>query len=408
MAAKIRGRIRPGVQYHETPMSDPAPRSTSGNDTRPPSLKRAGLPGRSARIVLSGSWTIRGLQNPKRLVSLEKEIHLLHTKDPASSWDLSAATLDHFGALLLRRGWLSSPPIHLELTPPQASLFARWERIPACSPQKTKDGLEPWLRPARWISQILLDTFALIGLIAFLFMTFLRQLGTSLAKPHRIPFQEISRNLYQMGFKALGIIAIVGSLIGIVISYLAALQLQGFALRGFLVFIIGISIVRELGPTLAAVLVAGRSGSAITAELGVMRIRGEIDAYRAMGIDPLYRLVFPRLVALLILLPLLVGWSDFFGIMTGLGAAALTLHTSFLSLVRQMPRLVPLFNLWFGIVKGGFFGLLIGLVACRLGWDVPPDAASLGQETTRSVVLSITLVIALDALAAVLFRRTGF
>ncbi len=389
-------------------MSDPSPLSRPGSDMRPPSLQRVDSPGGSPRIVLSGSWTIRGLQNPRRLLDLEKEIHLLHARDPKCPWDLSGATLDHFGALLLRRGWLASPPIHLQLTPPQASLFARWARIPPCSPQKTKDGLETWLRPARWISQALFDSLALIGLIALLFLTFLRQLGASLAKPHRIPFLEISQNLYQMGLKALGIIAIVGSLIGIVISYLAALQLQGFALRGFLVFIIGISIVRELGPTLAAVLVAGRSGSAITAELGVMRIRGEIDAYRAMGIDPLYRLVFPRIVALLILLPLLVGWSDFFGIVTGLGAAALTLHTSFLSLVRQMPRLVPSFNLWFGIIKGGFFGLLIGLVACRLGWDVPPDAASLGRETTRSVVLSITLVIALDALAAVLFRRTGF
>ncbi len=373
-----------------------------------PSLQRVEAPGGPERIALSGSWTIRGLQDPKLLSRLEKELRLNQIGHPERVWDLSGATLDHFGALVLRHGWLSGPPAHLHLTPSQATLFARWERIPLCSPQKTTDGLEAWLRPARWVSRTAFDTLSLIGLIVFLFFTFLGQIGASLAKPHRIPFLEICRNLYQMGVKALGIIAIVGSLIGIVISYLAALQLQGFALRGFLVFIIGISIVRELGPTLAAVLVAGRSGSAITAELGVMKIRGEIDAYRAMGTDPLYRLVFPRLVALLILVPLLVGWSDFFGIVTGLGAAALTLHTSFLSLVQQMPRLVPLFNLWFGIVKGAFFGLLIGLVACRLGWDVPSDAASLGQETTRSVVLSITLVIALDALAAILFRRTGF
>ena len=247
-----------------------------------------------------------------------------------------------------------------------------------------------------------------MGLLINLFALFLRQLASSLIRPQKVPWAGISREIYEIGVKGIGIVALVGSLIGIVIGYLAGLQLQGFALRSYLVFIIGISVLRELGPMLAAILVAGRSGSAITAELGVMKIRGEIDALRAMGVDPVYRLLFPRLVALAVVMPLLVGWSDFFGLASGLGAAALTLHTSFPALVRALPQIVPIVNLWFGVIKGLCFGVIIGLVATHLGWEVRADAGSLGQETTRSVVLAITLVIALDALAAVLFQRVGF
>ncbi|EQD32481.1 membrane protein containing DUF140 [mine drainage metagenome] len=104
----------------------------------------------------------------------------------------------------------------------------------------------------------------------------------------------------------------------------------------------------------------------------------------------------------------MVCWSDCFGLASGLSAAALTLHTSFPALVQTLPHIIPIVNLWFGVIKGLCFGLIIGLVAAHLGWEVRTDAESLGQETTQSVVLAITLVIALDALAAVLFQHVGF
>ncbi len=361
-----------------------------------------------AEIRVQGSWTLKTLADRKRLKTMEQEVSRLASRYREAPWNLEAATLDHFGALVLRETWIQAQPVSLIQTPAQASLFARWEHTPPCLLQKTGDPLHVWLRPTRWIVETLGGVLATVGLLINLFALFLRQLASSLIRPQKVPWAGISREIYEIGVKGIGIVALVGSLIGIVIGYLAGLQLQGFALRSYLVFIIGISVLRELGPMLAAILVAGRSGSAITAELGVMKIRGEIDALRAMGVDPTYRLLFPRLVALAVVMPLLVGWSDFFGLASGLGAAALTLHTSFPALVRALPQIVPIVNLWFGVIKGLCFGVIIGLVATHLGWEVRADAGSLGQETTRSVVLAITLVIALDALAAVLFQRVGF
>ncbi|MHB1544012.1 MAG: MlaE family ABC transporter permease [Gammaproteobacteria bacterium] len=362
----------------------------------------------SREIILGGSWTLKVLCDRKRLESLEKQIGLLASQHREASWNLEGASLDHFGALVLRRIWGQAPPATLIRTPAQASLFERWEHTPPCPVESTEDSIGFWLKPARWVFETLTETVETIGLVILLFAKFLRQFLESLVRPQKVPWAEISREIYEIGVKGLGIVALVGTLIGIVIGYLAGLQLQGFALRSFLVFIIGVSVLRELGPMLAAILVAGRSGSAITAELGVMKIRGEIDALRAMGVDPAYRLLFPRLVALMIVMPLLVGWSDCFGLASGIGAAALTLHTSFFPLLYALPHIVPIVNLWLGVLKGLCFGLIIGLVATHLGWEVRADAGSLGQETTRSVVLAITLVIALDALAAVLFQHIGF
>ena len=373
-----------------------------------PWLTAETLPNGHTEVRLQGTWTLQTLADRKRLADVKREISRFGSSHPKATWNLESATLDHFGALVLRRTWTRARPTTVIRTPAQTSLFERWEHTPPCPLQKTGDTLAFWLKPARWVSETVAQTLVTIGQLTLLLALFLRQLLTSLIRPQHLPWAEISREIHEIGVKGLGIVALVGSLIGIVIGYLAGLQLQGFALRGFLVFIIGLAVLRELGPMLAAILVAGRSGSAITAELGVMKIRGEIDALRAMGVDPTYRLLFPRLVALVIVMPLLVAWSDCFGLASGMGAAALTLHTSFPALVRTLPRIVPIVNLWFGVVKGLCFGLIIGLVAAHLGWEVRADAGSLGQETTRSVVLAITLVIALDALAAILFQHIGF
>lgn len=368
----------------------------------------ANLADGGTEIRLQGSWTLRTLVDRKRLKALQEALHLLQSRYRDARWNLEEASLDHFGALFLRRTLIPPRPASIVQTPAQASLFERWEHIPTCPLQKPTDALEIWLRPTRWVWEMGREALVTLGLLSMLGAQFFRQLARSVLHPRHVPWSEITREIYEIGAKGLGIVALVGSLIGIVIGYLTALQLHGFAFRGFLVFIIGLSVLRELGPMLAAVLVAGRSGSAITAELGVMKIRGEIDALRAMGVDPTYRLLFPRLVALIVVMPLLVGWSDGFGLASGFGAAALTLHTSFAALIQALPHVVPIVNLWFGVIKGICFGFIIGLVATYLGWEVRADAVSVGRETTQSVVTAITLVIALDALAAILFQHIGF
>jgi len=168
------------------------------------------------------------------------------------------------------------------------------------------------------------------------------------------------------------------------------------------------SIVRELGPLLAAILVAGRSGSAITAQLGVMRVTEELDAMLVMGMPHGFRLILPRVLALGISMPLLVVWTDMVALLGGMAAAKIELGLSATYFIQELPDAVPLANYWIGLGKGVVFGGLIALVACHFGLRIKPNTESLGQGTTLSVVTSITVVILADAVFAILFKGVGF
>jgi phospholipid/cholesterol/gamma-HCH transport system permease protein len=225
--------------------------------------------------------------------------------------------------------------------------------------------------------------------------------------PQAIPWKEISATIHETGGRALGITALVGFLIGIVVSYLSSLQLRTFGASVYIVNILGLSIIRELGPLLAAILVAGRSGSAMTASLGVMRVTAELDALAAMGVSHSLRLILPKVVALCIAMPLLVVWTDAIALVGGAMAANLELGISVRQFLLKLPVVVPVMNLYIGLMKGVVFGLFIALIACHFGLRIKPDTESLGNETTNSVVASITLVILLDAVFAIAFRGVG-
>jgi phospholipid/cholesterol/gamma-HCH transport system permease protein len=175
----------------------------------------------------------------------------------------------------------------------------------------------------------------------------------------------------------------------------------------YIVNILGMSIIRELGPLLAAILVAGRSGSAMTASLGVMRVTAELDALAAMGVSLSLRLILPKVVALCIAMPLLVLWTDSIALIGGAMAANLELGISVRQFLLKLPLVVPVMNLYIGLMKGVVFGLFIALIACHFGLRIKPDTESLGHETTNSVVASITLVIVVDAIFAIIFRGVG-
>jgi phospholipid/cholesterol/gamma-HCH transport system permease protein len=168
------------------------------------------------------------------------------------------------------------------------------------------------------------------------------------------------------------------------------------------------SIIRELGPMLAAILVAGRSGSAITAQLGVMRVTEELDAMLVMGLPHGFRLVLPRALALAVAMPLLVIWTDAMALAGGMAAAHVQLGLSPVYFLDKLPDAVPLLNYWMGLAKGVVFGSLIALVACHFGLRVKPDTESLGQGTTQSVVTAITVVIVADAVFAIIFSSAGY
>jgi phospholipid/cholesterol/gamma-HCH transport system permease protein len=225
--------------------------------------------------------------------------------------------------------------------------------------------------------------------------------------PKVIPWTEISANVYNAGARAMPITALVGFLIGIVLSYLSAQQLRQFGANQFIVNLLGLAIIRELGPVLAAILVAGRSGSAITAQIGVMRVTEELDAMRVMGIPHGLRLILPRVLALAVAMPLLVMWTNIIALTGGAVAAKIVLGIDMSFFARALPGVVPIANLWFGLGKGVAFGMLIAIVGCHFGFRIKANSQSLGEGTTASVVTSITVVILADAVFAILFQNVG-
>jgi phospholipid/cholesterol/gamma-HCH transport system permease protein len=321
-------------------------------------------------------------------------------------WDLSGLTwLDHVGAQLLWNHWGRAWPERVRLDDTQRSLLERVASLSTTPPP-----------PERWRLADQVDALGvlvlhavdhgkrLLVLVGQLLLDSLRVLRA----PLRAPWRDVSGHLYRMGATALPITALVGFLIGVVLAYLMSLQLRQFGAEAFIVNILGISLIRELGPMLAAILVAGRSGSAITAQIGVMRVTEELDAMRVMGIAQGYRLVLPRTLALAIAMPLLSVWTTLAALAGGMLAADIAMGISPAYFVEALPNAVRMGNLGLALSKSVVFGMLIALVGCHWGLRVKPNTQSLGEGTTASVVTSITVVIIVDALFAVAFKNVGF
>lgn len=353
-------------------------------------------------LQLSGSYTLTSLN--QSLSTIAEQLTQLANQHHDLRWDLSnLQQLDYAGAVMLWQIWGKQRPAHLLLSDEQEKMFARLEKS-ASLPEPAQ---QQWLLPISMLGQQLLHFFDhLRGMITLSGQVILDVLYL-IAHPNRIPAREISANLYRTGAQALGITAIVGFLIGIVLSYLSSEQLHTFGADVFIVNILGMSIIRELGPMLAAILVAGRSGSAMTAQLGVMRVTEELDALTVMGIPHSLRLVLPKIIGLGIALPLIVLWTSAVALLGGLLAAELQVGLSLYYSLHSLPDAVPIVNLWLGLGKGAVCGMVIALIACHFGLRIQPNTESLGAGTTRSVVTSITAVIIIDAVFAVAFSNVG-
>jgi phospholipid/cholesterol/gamma-HCH transport system permease protein len=352
--------------------------------------------------LIAGRWNVQALSTKGEVARRQR---LLRSVPSTDSWAIAPDTvLDSVGAQLLWHRWQAKVPEGLSLTESQATLFKMMAtEVPQHNPAPRTDSLE-WLR--RLGAGLLLGMHhgrQLLGLAGGLVLDFL----ALLARPLHGPWREISAQIFRAGSQALGITALVGFLIGVVISYLSAQQLALFGAGQFIVKLLGVSIVRELGPVLAAILVAGRSGSAITAQIGVMRVTQELDAMEVMGISRGQRLILPRVIALAIVMPLLVLWTDAMALMGGMMAAHYELGLQFMWFVQELPRAVGLTNYWIGLLKGVTFGIWIALVACHFGLRIEPNTESLGRGTTTSVVTAITGVILIDAIYAVIFSQMG-
>ncbi len=353
------------------------------------------------QIRLSGDWT---LNNLAAMPALMKDIKQ-SVNNNSSKWDLNSINiLDTASALLLWQAWGQKTPANLDIKPEHLRLFALWPN--QAMPDVESPGFSVQSILTYLSGELTNATSQLLTFITILGQLFL-DTGHLLRYPRDIPWSEISITIYDAGVRALGITALVGFLIGIVLSYLSALQLKLFGAEIYIIDILGLSVIRELGPLLAAILVAGRSGSAMTAQIGIMRVTEELDALSAMGISHSLRLVLPKVIALTVSLPLLSVWTSVAALIGGMFSAQNTLDISYQQFLLKLPDAVPLLNVFIGLGKSAVFGLMIALIACHFGFRIKPNTESLGNETTNSVVAAITVVIMVDAVFAILFMDVG-
>ncbi len=355
------------------------------------------------RICLAGEWRLMAMA--PRFSEIDAEIRR-HAQDSQLVWDLrDIGALDSVGAMLLWRAWNHRFPEHYL---PREDLEPVFARLYAAS--KLADVAPEPRQPFQWLMKLgelgigfgwhLVDFAVLIGQLVLDIHQVLRDFREG-------PWREISANMYKSGVRAMPVTALVGFLIGVVLSYLSALQLKTFGADIFIVNILGMGIIRELGPVLVAVLVAGRSGSAMTAQLGVMRVTEEIDALATMGVSRSLRLVFPKVIALAVAMPLLGLWTSAIALVGGMVSAQIQLDISYVYFIESLPKAVPVANLYIAMAKGVTFGILVALVACHFGLRVRPNTESLSSNTTASVVSAITVVILVDAVFAIATRKIG-
>lgn len=247
---------------------------------------------------------------------------------------------------------------------------------------------------------------SLASLVAFFGLT-LHRLVRTILRPRRLRLAALFSQMQETGLNAVPIVALMGFLIGVVLAFQGAAQLRQFGAEVFVVDLIAISILRELGILLTAIIVAGRSGSAFTASIGSMKVREEIDAMRTLGLDPIEVLVLPRVMALLIMLPLLGFIANISGLVGGALMSWIDLGVSPGMFMTRMQEGTDISHLTVGMIKAPFFAVVIAVVACWRAMQVKGSSESVGRQTTASVVQAIFLVIALDALFSIFFSELG-
>lgn len=363
------------------------------------------LPGSESFLLRCvGAWTLPGAARLERRVAAmrwpeSREIAFdgsgVSAMDTAGAWLLQRAVsdLERRGHAVTVRGLLPEHEVLVRLVREHADRTV----LPRTHPRpwlerlgrRTWDGLQ---QAVDFLSFIGESTMVLLG---------------SLARPARIRWRVTLRTLQEAGVNALPIIGLLSFLMGIVIAYQGAAQLRRYGANIFVADLVGLSMLRELGPLLTAIIAAGRSGSAYTAEIGTMKVTEEIDALRTLGIQPMDLLVLPKLLALLVALPLLTVFSDVCGVLGGMIMARSQLDVGFYAFLDRLGHAVSLTSYLIGVGKAPVFALIIAWVGCYQGFRVEGSADSVGRQTTVSVVQAIFLVIVVDALFSVVFSWLG-
>lgn len=237
-------------------------------------------------------------------------------------------------------------------------------------------------------------------------VTFVGELFTVLAQSiwrfWKIQWTSFLNIIDETGYQALGIIALLNALIGVVVAYQLGQQLKIYGANIYIVSLLGVGILQEFAPLIAAIIVAGRTSSAFTAQIGAMQVNQEIDALRTMGLSPIERLVIPKVLGLLVAMPLLIVWADIFGILGGMIVAKNMLDINYYNFLIRFPQVIELGTFINGLIKAPVFAIIISGVGCFEGFRVGSSADSVGQQTTKSVVLAIFLIIVADAIFSII------
>ena len=366
---------------------------------------QAGIRIDEGKVVCSGDWLLSNLhpvetflshQHWARHKSLEFDMHAVTAIDTAAAWLLHRTQLKlEEAGIAARITGLSGEAQELY------DMVCRTLAAPAeLSRQKSPMFLEAI---GRNISGSAHKSLNYIGFTGEMFSIFL----ATLVSPSRFRWRMVFHEMGEAGYKALGIVGLLSFLLGVVIAYQGGVQLKLYGANIFIADLVGLSMLRELAPLITAIIVAGRTGSAYTAQIGTMQVTEEVDALRTMGVTPIEMLVLPKVIALVIVLPLLSVYADIAGVLGGMVMANTQLGIIFSTFIDRLSVAVSVDSYLVGIGKAPVFAMIIATVGCYQGFQVQGSAESVGRRTTISVVESIFAVIVVDALFSVAFSYLG-
>ncbi len=361
-------------------------------------------------LVLSGAWTALTLGDVEQSVKALKpaggelravDAHRLTALDSAGAWVLhtllQTLPAGPGGAVATAAGLSAA---HAALLARVAAQVEAHGSLPgSLHPSKSAPAdtaLQALGRRSHALATQSLAVLALLGEVAAI-------LGATLRQPRRWRWRQVLFNIRTAGVDALPIVGLLAFLLGIVVAYQSADQLRQFGANIFIVDVVGLSMLREFAPMMTAIIIAGRSGSAYAAQIGTMAVTEEIDAMRTLGIEPLEVLVLPKILALVIALPLLTFFADVTGVMGGMLMAYLQLGVSFEEFIARFTKAVSVTSFLVGIGKAPVFAVIIVVIGCFQGLQTRGGADSVGRQTTRAVVQSTFLVIVADALFSIAF-----
>lgn len=338
------------------------------------------------------------LQAAVRQGSLEVDLSRVTRLDTAAAWAIAEAEMDaaKAGHALTIRGADNAVASLLDTV---RKGLPDPDTIP-----DTRSGISDWLEA---IGRKVVDWMKYQGQLLGYLGLFLSRLGRSILHPSEFRLTALVHHCQEVGLRAVPIVALMSFLIGIVLAFQGATQLRQFGAEVFVVDLISVSILRELGILLTSIIVAGRTASAFTAAIGSMKMREEVDAMRTLGIDPVSALIVPRVLALLLMLPILGLLSNVAGIFGGGLMSWLELGISPGMFVSRLLEGTDVRHFVVGISKAPVFAVIIGIVGCQAGMSVGNNAESLGQKTSAAVVTAIFAVIVADAIFSIFFSQVG-